>query len=314
MNKEKKVYFGGDTSYKEIVSAFLSKCSTYIEVSKINDADLIYWVYGNGPAFNFKNFTFWIKNNKKFILHWIGTDVLTHISKLRSTKLKSRLYYGIWNRLILRKVKRRSMVNLCCAPWLCEELAEIGIPSTYLPLTTIKKEKFDFHESERGYDFMSYLPQGRMNLYNGEEVIKVASKMNIYRFILVIPDINSINELALKQIPDNITIIPRVDFEKMTDIYRNSKCFLRFTKHDGLSLSVIEAMANRMQVFWTYKYPNVHYVNLADRDNLLNLLYNTIENWKPNFEGQSYVLNNLNIHEIELKFLPIFQQLYDYNN
>jgi len=310
-----KVYFGGDLSYKDIVYSFLKKNMLVIEVDSLREADLIYWVYGNGPALNFKNLKFWVfSRNQKLILHWIGTDVLNHLIKIKSKKLKSRVYYRIWNYLILRKIKNKAMFNFCCAPWLCEELEGAGIISSYLPLTTIKKELFDFPEKGRDFDFMSYLPQGRMDLYNGEYILNIARQMTESKFAIIIPDINSVSELKLVDVPANVIIFPRIEFSKMTEIYRNSKCFIRLTKHDGLSLSVMESLANRLQVFWTYDFPHVHKVNINDEKGVLESLKLIINSWSPNNDGQTYVLNNLNLPEIEKQFTTYFLKIYGNDN
>jgi len=314
-NKINRIYFGGDLSYKEIILFFFSKNISFIEVDDIKNADIIYWIYGKGPALNFKNLNIWISNKKKIIVHWIGTDVTTHLTKVKKNKkIKSRIYHKIWTYLICRKIKKGSMLNFCCAEWLCEELAETKIKSHYLPLTTLRKELFSFKESNRTIDFISYWFQKRIDEYNGELIFKIARKMSNYKFAVIIPDIIKRSELEINNIPENLTIMPRTDFSKMNEIYRNSKCFLRFPIHDGLSLSVLESIANRLQVFWTYKFPNVIKVELNDEDLLVQNLSTVIENWQPNYEGQNKVLKDFDLEEIVKIFSYHFSNFYDYNH
>jgi hypothetical protein len=304
--KTVRVFFGGDISYKSIIYHFLKPNSTIIEVTNLRDADLVYWVYGRGPTLNFKNLFFWISNRQKFILHWIGTDVLTHVSKLQSRKIKTFIYHHFWNFLIKRKIKNNSMLCLCCAPWLCRELEEVGVSAQYIPLTTIENRNQEFEEEERTYDFMTYLPQGRLEIYNGETILQIAGVLTEYKFLIIVPDINDLSELKLHYKAQNITFQTKVDFKEMQTLYRNSKCFLRFTKHDGLSLSVMEATINRMHVFWTYEFPFVQKVDIKNEEELKILLKRKIENWSPNYEGQTYILNEFRIDRIAEKFTNLF--------
>lgn len=298
-----KTYFCGDLMYKEIILQLLENNLKIEEVNHLDQAEFVYCVYGRGPKLNFKTLNFWLNNKQKLILHWIGTDVLTHVNKLKSNRnIRSLIYHRIWNFIIKRKTRNGSMINLCCAPWLCDELSIVGIKSEYLPLTTINKDKFNFEEVSREIDFMSYIPQNRAELYHSEDIFKLAVFLKEYKFLIIVPDINKISELSFKNIPENVLFIPKINHEEVTSLYRKSKVFLRFTEHDGLSLSVIESLANRTHVFWTYDFENVQKIKLPITENNFKLFTEALENWHPNFKGQEHVLTTLNIETIKNKF------------
>ncbi len=315
INKNKiNVFFGGDISYKSIVANFLETDILINEVNAIKDAQLIYWVYGSGPKLTLKTLPFWLKSKQKIIIHWIGTDVLSRVTKSKSKKIKTAIFFRIWNKLIEFKVKKKYMLNLCCAPWLCDELKQININSKYIPLTTIPGEKRNFKEKKREYDFMTYLPHSRWDFYNGDIILRIAKELKSRKFLLCIPDINNESHLQKDFRLPNITVISKIPHEQMTEYYRKSKCFLRFTNHDGLSLSVIEALMNKLHVFWTYHFPYVQFINITDSESLKDRLNDFTENWEPNSYGQEYAYNNLNIRSIKNMFSKLFRQFYDYNS
>jgi hypothetical protein len=306
--------FLGDLNYKNIILHLLEGNVKVNEVTNLRDAELVYCVYGRGPKLTLKTLNFWLNNDQKFILHWIGTDVLTHINKLSNNRnIKSLIYHKLWNYLLKRKTRKGSMINLCCAPWLCDELESVGILSNYIPITTINKSEFKFDEIKRDIDFMSYLPQGRGDLYNAEEIFKLAKKLINYKFVIIVPDISNLAELKYKNISENIQFLPKIQSSEITKLYRRAKIFLRFTNHDGLSLSVIESLANRMNVCWTYNYSNVEKICLPLGKNEIDLLEEKINQWSPNYNGQNFILSELNNEVVKIKFNTACQFFFNYS-
>ena len=302
MKAKINVFIGGDLSYKNIIITFLESSYDFELTEQFERADLIYWVYGNGPDLS-KNIKFWLVSKKKIILHWIGTDVLRHISKIKSKNLKSLIYYRLWNYLIKRKVEKGDMINLCCAPWLIEELNNVGLNPKYVPITTINTSMHYDISIKRKFDFMSYIPQHSFDFYGGNLIFKLAEELKEFSFQILIPDIASFEEFsAYYPIPKNVTLLSRIEPLNMHKYYKKSKCFLRFTKHDGLSLSVIEALFNQLQVLWKYKLPTVTQIELKNIAALKEVMISTIRNWQPNFEGQKFVRDELNLIEATEKF------------
>ncbi len=305
-----KVFFSGDLSYKGIINKLLENSITIEETFNLKEADLIYCVYGRGPSLNFTNRKLWF-SKQKLIVHWIGTDVLTHVNKLTKNKnLRSLYYHKLWNKIIKIKTENKSMLNLCCAPWLCEELNQVGVKSTYVPLTTINQDLLLFEEEPRYYDFMSYLPQNRSELYNAEEVLKLARILNKRSFLIIVPDVSNISELKYLNVPSNTKIITRVSHEETIKLYRKSKFFLRFTEHDGLSLSVIESIASKSHVYWTYPFHNTFHIKLPLTNEQMSDMDKQVELWKPNNEGYEYISRELKIDKIQNEFKNTFTSFY----
>lgn len=298
-----KVFFCGDLGYKPIILKLLSGLITVEETDALDKADLVYCVYGKGPKLNIKTSGFWLGNRQKYILHWIGTDVLSHVNKLTPrTNLRSRAYHTVWNYILKRKTRRKSMVNLCCAPWLCDELSVTGVKADYLPLTTLKKSTASLAEQVRDIDFLSYLPQARMDLYNANEVFRLAALLPGSKFTVIVPDADNASEVRYTNVPANVTFVPKMDHQQVLQLYRRSKIFLRFTQHDGLSLSVIEALANKMHVMWTYPFQHVQHITLPVTDSVAAQAKQLITNWTPNTAGQDFVLSELDSDVVKSRF------------
>jgi hypothetical protein len=93
----------------------------------------------------------------------------------------------------------------------------------------------------------------------------------------------------------------------MQELYSKSKFFLRFTEHDGLSLSVLEALYFKLQVLWTYSFPHVYHIK--NNDILIESLPDIVNEWRPNDEGHEYVLNNYSINVWKKDFSKLIQDL-----
>jgi hypothetical protein len=268
-------------------------------IDKFQNIDIVYWVFGGGPSV--KKFPlFWLKKNPILIIHWIGSDVLYRLEYKQSGLFK--LSEALWDRFLKIKESRNGVVHLALAEWLVPELRQTGITAEYLPISTIDtlQPTNEKSSSEREYDFLSYIPSNRGSFYGEEKILSIAKKLNTKKFIIIRPDILEKENLSSDNKLKNVTYLPRKPFKEMSEIYLNSKCFLRFTKHDSLSLSVLEALYYKEQVFWTYDYPNVHCISKTS--NLIEKLDSTISDWKPNIKGHNFVKENFNMEKIKADY------------
>jgi hypothetical protein len=266
---------------------------------KLQKIDIVYWVFGGGPAV--KKFPlFWLKKNPLLIIHWIGSDVYLRTQYKQSQFFN--LNKALWDRILKIKESRNGVVHLTTAEWLVPELRKTGITAEYLPISTIDTSQ-PINEkscSEREYDFLSYIPSNRGPFYGEEKILSIAKKLPTKKFLIIRPDILEKEDLSSNNKLKNITYLPRKPFKEMNEIYLNSKCFLRCTVHDSLSLSVLEALYYKEQVFWTYDYPNVHC--LSKISNLIEKLDSTVSDWKPNIDGHNFVKKNFNLEKIKADF------------
>lgn len=306
-----KIFFGGDLSYKNMILEVLRKEDFVLVNNYSKYVDIIYWVYGGGPDL-LSNISIWIKKRPFMIIHWIGTDVLNWKMKLEQGNFISKIYYRLWKFIINVKMRKGGLINLSGAEWLKEELFEIGIKSEVIPITTINKDLINLNSYNdiREIDFISYTPFNRFDFYGGPKILKFAKLLPEYKFTLILPDQNKINYNFFKTLPSNVELKPKIEFFEMQRLLRNSKCFLRFTKHDGLSLSVLEALLANTQVIWTYKFPHTQIINLSESDAIIiNKLKNIINNWEPNECGRKYVIDNYTSNNFKDMFNKILDKI-----
>lgn len=261
--------------------------------------DILYWVFGAGPSV--KQFPlFWLKKNPLLIIHWIGSDTYYRLENKKSKRLN--LNQILWDRFLKIKESRDGVVHLAVANWLIPELRQTGIDAEYLPISTIDTSQpiTDKTLTEREYDFLSYIPSNRAEFYGEDKILSIAKKLTTKKFIIVRPDIIEKEKIISTNKLKNVTYLPRKPFKKMHELYLKSKCFLRFTKHDGLSLSVLEALYYKEQVFWSYPFPNVYHI--SETKDLIKKIDSVVSDWKPNIDGHKFVKENFNLTKVQADF------------
>jgi glycosyltransferase involved in cell wall biosynthesis len=265
-----------------------------------NDVDVFYWIYGF-PSFLAKKISFWINNKPLLIVHWIGTDVMSLISP--HTPLET------FNKLITKtveKIKYDKIINLAGSPWLKMELKSQGINAYHFPLTTldIKKLKRPY-VTQKDIDVLTYLPKSRFQFYGGNHILKLAKELPQFTFVVIMPDILDARKLPKSSLP-NLKFHARMSFDEMQNMYSRSKCFLRLTEHDGLSLSVLEALYYKLQVIWSYNFPHVIHVERDNLDKLKNVLICVLNDYHLNEEGHKYVISNFSTDNVKERYRKLF--------
>jgi hypothetical protein len=271
----------------------------------LNQSDIIYWISGNGPSIK-KYFLFWIKKNPIIIIHWIGTDVLGEIQKSQQHGIR-RIENFIMDCVFWWKMKRGGLIHLAVAPWLVDELSALHIPATCLPITTIDIRKLGTVDSQvvKDIDFLSYVPFKRFDFYGGDKIVQLARRWQNYQFLIICADLTEIPPDLVEKMPENVTLFPRVAWNNMPEFYQRSKFFIRYTNHDGLSLSVLEALYFNLEVFWTYDFPCTHKIETLEK--LSDSIPSLVKNWHPNERGHAYVIEHFSIEKWREDFLAIIK-------
>jgi len=278
------------------------------EVMKSDDfrhSDIIYWIYGKGPSI--KNFfPVWIKKKPIIINHWIGSDVIGEIERNQQHGI-NRIQNSIQDFIYYWKWKNGGLINLAAAPWLIDELSKLHIYATYLPITTIdlnELEPADIHV-EKDIDFLTYVPFRSFDFYGGDKIVKLAHRWQNYQFLLVIPDLDEIPLDFVEKMPKNVIVSPKVTRSEMFELYKRSKFFIRYTQHDAISLSVLEALYFNVHVLWTYDFPFTQKINsdeiLSDSIPVL------VQNWRPNEDGHAFIRKNYSTEKFREDFMKIIQ-------
>ena len=295
-----------------IVNDSLINCLKTIDLFEIvssnhlKQSDIIYWIGCRGPSIK-KHVLLWIKKNPIIINHWIGTDVLGEMQR-NQEKGFGRIENFFMDCLLWWKMKRGGLIYLAVAPWLVDELSKLHIHATCLPITTMDIHNLGPVDIQQGkdIDFLSYIPFRRFDFYGGDKIVKLAKRWKNYQFLIICADLSEIPRDFVGQMPNNILISPKVEKEKMSEFYQRSKFFIRYTQHDGLSLSVLEALYFNLEVLWTYDFPYTHKIETLEE--LSDSIPSLVKNWHPNERGHAFVIENYSIEKWKADFLEILQK------
>jgi hypothetical protein len=306
MNRRKKISVCGCSSLIDVVCNSLDEIKLFeiVNSDDLSKSDIIYWIYGRGPSI--KNFfLIWIKKDPIIINHWVGSDVFEEIKRNQQHGI-NRIRNFIQDCIFYWKMKKGGLINLTAAPWLVDELSKFHINATFLPITTIDKNKLgttDIHQV-KDIDFLSYVPFRSFDFYGGEKIVKLANRWQNYKFLLICPDLNEIPLDVVEKMPKNVIISPKVERSKMNELYIRSKFFIRYTQHDAISLSVLEALYFNLQVLWTYEFPYTQKIETQEK--LSDSIPTLIQNWHPN-DSHAFVIENYSIEKWREDFVKIIQ-------
>lgn len=165
---------------------------------------------------------------------WAGTDV---------TRLLERPHE-------LSHARRTELKHLAVAPWLAQELKQVGIDAQYLPIIGVRPSPTEMPKTQ--FSVLTYLPEPRRDFYGRLHVYDVARKLPHVDFSILGaggPDPSA---------PANVHYYGwQLDVAHFID---RSCALLRVADHDGMSLIVLEALARGRYVAWKYKAPGVRQV------------------------------------------------------
>lgn len=211
-------------------------------------------------------------------VHWIGSDVLGLLSNgpfKRVAGLRGAVKVRAWRVLLKR------LFHLAGAPWLAEELRSVGVPAKYAPLP-VKLPKVDIKPLPKEPTMVVYLPEGRERFYGWDHVATVAAVYPRTRWHIIAHSGRGLNA------PENVTFHGWLPRNRVLDILGQSTALVRLVDHDGLSYSVLEALALGRYVIWNYDFPFCIRCNKAVLD-LVRAINELFGYYVPNVDGMSYV-------------------------
>lgn len=200
------------------------------------------------------------------LIVWTGSDVV-----LTGPDVSAPIAHRAW--------------HWCVAPWLRDELGELGVAADVVRLTppAIPRSTPAF---PREFTVLAYTIEGRGDLYGLDVVLELARRRRDVRFLLVGP-------ASIDDRPSNVEVLGWV--EDMTEIMGRTTVYLRPTAHDGLSNLVLEALAQGRYVLWTYAYPGVDPIGTIDAaDRRIDELRRRHADGRlsPNHAGRSAVMES----------------------
>ncbi len=207
---------------------------------------------------------------KKFILHWIGTDVLQATEAFRENQKVMNEQYP--------------HIDLVCAQHLQTELLQIGVQALYVPIVPLDM-KFEALEPPKTHAVLSYIPHSRESFYGMEKLKALAKRHPEIPFYIVANN----GENDTDKLP-NVHYQGTVGRQEMMELYRRCSILLRYPEHDGLSMMLIEALGLGRQVIYSYPFPCVLTPN-DNSDEAINSVFQEILSAPPkvNREGSEYV-------------------------
>jgi len=216
-------------------------------------------------------------SHQRVVLHWIGSDVLS-LGKTNSEipTLSYRKRVG----LFLRSRFYSKVIHFAGAPWLVRELKELGINASYIPLPANISFELPSPLPEIPC-FMVYLPKGKEEFYGWSQIREAAEAYPETKWLIV-------QHHGGIQASSNVQFLGTQSFEEMSVIYRKITAVIRLPQHDGMSLTVLEALAAGRYVVWNYPLPGCAYCQ-RDTSSLIRAIGAICQATEPNIEGWNYV-------------------------
>lgn len=251
----------------------------------ICECDLLYNVYSGNY--------FWAKASfaklagKKVITHWIGTDVLNAISG----------EVGFLGHPFIDH-------HFVCFEPLKKELQLIGIESTILPIVPFNMS-LAVDKMPDSHAVMIYMPENNLDHYGYSDLCYVFEQFPNLPFHIVA---NSGGETIFGKYR-NVTAHGWLNEETMERLYKEISIVLRFTKHDGLSMSVIESLIKGKKVIWNNQYHGVIYAN--SKEAICKELKEILKTPPySDFSVSNYVKNDLSKQNIRQIFDNVVQKIF----
>tara|TARA_R100001480_G_scaffold18283_2_gene27728 strand:+ start:11142 stop:12776 length:1635 start_codon:yes stop_codon:yes gene_type:complete len=193
------------------------------------------------------------KANKdcKKIIHFIGTDVY-QLSKASFGAVRQ----------FAKNLPPFVDKILCNAPWLKEELGEMGLDAelVYCPL---ESEKLPFYE-ELPKDYTVAVYRSDTNpMYHEWFMIEAAKALPDIKFKFFGGEVPR----SLNGVPKNVEYLGRVAEEDMPELIKSTNCIARISLHDGFPASVSEwIISGREALFNIEAMPETSFCDIQPRE------------------------------------------------
>jgi hypothetical protein len=228
----------------------------------------------NGVSDNSGSLNWVLRFNKKLIMQWQGTDVSLAVERYNTGTIENKYI--------------NHAHHFTDASWLKEELGRIVESIKIVPF-----KHLNFIENNRKYrdiSVMTYMGQGREVFYGFEELATAAKHFPSIIFHVVGSDGKDFNA------PENVIFHGWISQQEVTDLMKETPVFIRLTKHDGNSLSVVEALGNGCEVIWSYPSERT-YLATSSQELIVKLDYVFTE-----IEKRGLIPNSLNFEYVSENF------------
>ncbi len=225
--------------------------------------------------------------NKPTIVHWIGSDVLSLLASPRW----SRAAGPILNAVVTR--------HLAVAPHLVSELRSVGIYAKHHPQGMPSFENVTVPPLPLAPCALAMLRPDRFEFYGGVDVLQMARASPNIRWLIIAHDGKDLPHLP------NVEYLGHVD--DMDTIYQQVTVLVRLTKHDGLPIMMLEALARGRHVVWSYPMPFCRLARTAE--SALREVRAAIASQSLNLEGAAYVRKEYDVEKHTRRLCKIYAAL-----
>lgn len=174
---------------------------------------------------------------KPMLIHWVGTDVVFALESFRA---------GQASRFLLDHA-----THIVDAPWLADELVEMGITADYQPLPVPALRRDDPPPLPSTFTALIYYPVHPVDreVYDADTYFRLVRDFPEISFRLV----PSAPETLPQPIPPNLHATGWI--ADLDPVYRDTTVYIRLTSHDGTSFMAVESLSRARYVIWTYPMP-----------------------------------------------------------
>jgi len=213
---------------------------------------------------------------KQLVQHFIGSDVTDAIADFKSNKHSSRLMESSRYFTEIDWVSREVEFNL---PLTTEIVGLPIITESYFQVSHVNRKS-------ENLTILCYIGRGKEQFYGIEKLIEVSRIARNVDFIVI----GSICSEYHNCSPPNIRYLGWVDSPQ--ELMMASDIYLRFTEHDGLPFSVIEALACSKFVIYNHVLPECNYAQTVEEViEEIALLKLRIDNGQVNKCGRKYSIS-----------------------
>ena len=198
------------------------------------------------------------------------------------------------------------LVHWAIAPWLAEEVRALGVDCEYVPATQFLDIVPNPKPLPKRFSVLLYVRNAlRGGLYGLDRMVEVACKLPHVEFNLFgLPEGQTVSA------PPNIKVNSWTsDF---APVWEQSTVVYRPVRHDGLSLTVLEALAHGRHVVWTYSVPGCLEAKTVDAAVVeLQKLYQQHEDGTLKFNdvGRDYVASHHSSKSARIELLRRFEEI-----
>ena len=227
---------------------------------------------------------------KKFIIHWIGTDVLSFSSGKASK--------GWRNCITQMLVYKKTKAHIADSEYLVEDLKQHGIDASIVRHLTDRIEA-DVVPLPEKFSVLSYWTDNTRNFFDAN---------TIYRLARAFPEIEF---RILKATGDSTISLDNLKFlgtrDDMENVYAEASVLIRLPKHDSLSKMVLEALVLGRYVIYNKDFPHCHQAH--GYDDAKKALTEIMKLNEPNYKGSQFVRENFSVSRESQKLKDLLEPL-----